>query len=442
MIIITGREDLTYAQQAIRLQVFDYITKPFHLKTVWQAVQNAYKHYQVLLEEKELLRKKEAYAHQLEKEVREKTETLKQTALFYRELANEIPFGIMFVAEEQVTFINKMALKICGQNQYEGPVYDLIHADKRKSFKRILTETRQQEQSYMLRFRIKVGNHTGQSVPVRGWFYPMRYHDQKGVIIVFSDQSPLMESRHKERRYKTEYFKEYNLSLIGQLASGIAHNLNTPLSIIQGNAELLSLKHPELEETRLILRQTEHMGKQIANLIKKGKNELTREREDVDLNQLIREEIEFARANLYFKHYITTRLELAPKIPLVNGVYYDFSVCISALIQNAVDSMYEQETRVLTIQTSFDATHIRLDIRDTGVGIPPENHKLIFEPFYSTKPDYTDKDRPLKMPWGNGLGLTMVMEVVEQYNLELTFESTPGKGTTFTLKFPRRMDEH
>ncbi len=442
IIIITGREMLADAQKAIRLKVFDFIVKPFRLKTVWQSVQNALKHFEIVQKEKRFNASKAEYAQRLEQQVREKTETLKKTARFYKKMAYDIPFGIVLIVDEKVSFINKMALELTGREAFDGHIMELVHESKQKSFKRVMQETLKRQKPLMLRFRILTRSASQKELPVRGLFYPMDYYDEKGVIVFFSDQSPLLESRHKEQLYKNEYFKEYNLSLIGQLASGIAHNLNTPLSIIQGNAELLSLRYPDLEETRMILRQTEHMGRQIANLIKKGKNELTREQEELDLNQLITDEIEFARANLYFKHYITTRLDLTPDLPLIYGVYYDFSVCLSALIQNAVDAMFERDERTLTVRTAFDDDYIRCDITDTGIGIPPENHRHIFEPFFSTKPDYTDTDIPVKMPRGNGLGLNLVMDVVEHYNLQLTFESVPEKGTTFTLKFPRRKRDH
>ncbi len=436
VIIITGRDDVRSAQQAIRLKVFDYITKPFRLNTIWQVVNSAHKNYDVRVQRQLLEKEKEEYAQRLEREVALKTEAVHKTAEFYKKLAYDIPFGIMSVVDDRVIFINKAALAIIGRKEYDGNVHDLIDPAKKKSFKRVLTETVTNRKTLSLRFR--VNKHREETKPpVMASFLPTNFDDESGAIIALNDQTSIMESRVKEMRYRSEYFKEYNLSLIGQLASGIAHNLNTPLSIIQGNAELLSIKFPELTETQMILRQTEHMGRQISNLIKKGKNELVREEEEIDLNELIRDEVEFSKANLYFKHYIETTLELAHRLPLVKGVFYDFSVCLSAVIQNAVDAMYNCEVRKLHIRTSFDEQWVTLSISDTGMGMSPEVKEKIFDPFFTTKANFDDLDADNKLPRGNGLGLSMVKDVIEHYGLQLQVESEPRKGTTFTIKFPR-----
>ncbi len=436
VIIITGRDDVQSAQKAIRLKVYDYITKPFRLNTIWQVVSSAHKNYELRVQREQLEKEKEEYAQRLEREVAAKTEAVHKTARFYQKLAFDIPFGIMSVVDDKVVFINRAALDIIGRREFEGNVHDLIDPAKKKSFKRVLNETIRNRKTLSLRFRV---NKYQQDIkpPVFASFLPTNFDDERGAIIAFNDQTSIMESRVKEMRYRSEYFKEYHLSLIGQLASGIAHNLNTPLSIIQGNAELLSIKFPDLTETRMILRQTEHMGRQISNLIKKGKNELVREEEEIDLNELIRDEVEFSKSNLYFKHYIETTMALADRLPLVRGVFYDFSVCLSAVMQNAVDAMYNCDTRKLHIRTTFDAQWVTLSISDTGMGMSPEVKDKIFDPFFTTKAHFDDLEADNKLPRGNGLGLSMVKDVVEHYGLQLHVDSQPGEGTTFTIKFPR-----
>ncbi len=441
VVIITGRDDVQYAQKAIRMKVFDYITKPFRLETIGQVVRNAHKNHEVLVQKEQLRREKEEYAQRLEREVAAKTEAVHKTARYYKNLAYDIPFGLISVAADKVVFINKMALGLIGRSSFDGDIYELVHPSKKKSFRRVLNETLKNQKNLSLRFRI---NHCDDEagVPVFARFFPSDFEEERGAIIAFNDQTSIMESRVKEMRYRSEYFKEYHLSLIGQLASGIAHNLNTPLSIIQGNAELLSIKFPDLTETRMILRQTEHMGKQISNLIKKGKNELVREEEDIDLNELVRDEVEFSKANLYFKHYIETTLELEERLPGIRGIYYDFSVCLSALVQNAVDAMYGCDTRRLLIRTWFDRESVFLSVSDSGTGMSEEVQQRMFDPFFTTKAHFDDQETDGKLPRGNGLGLSMVKDVVEQYELEVQVKSTPGKGTTFTLKFPRIARAH
>lgn len=121
-------------------------------------------------------------------------------------------------------------------------------------------------------------------------------------------------------------------------------------------------------------------------------------------------------------------------LPLIKGVYSDFSQSFSNIIKNALDAMRNTDKKKLTVKTYFADNYIHVQISDTGEGIPEKNIKYIFEPYFTTK-RYIEEGQESR-PAGTGLGLYMVQELLKKYNAEYDIQSKVGEGTTFTIKFP------
>jgi len=256
------------------------------------------------------------------------------------------------------------------------------------------------------------------------------------LVIVVTDITEQHLAQQREKKYALELLKENKMSSIGQLASGITHNLNTPISIIQGNAELLQVKNPESIEINMIIRQTTRMNELIRTIVTKGKHELNYENDEIDLNNLLKTEIEFLKANLYFKHYIECNLDLDEPIPSLYGIYSDYSQSISVIIQNSIDAMYKLEKRTLFVQTKNKKDFIQVVIRDSGVGIEPEVMEHMFEPFFTTKPSPDEKIADDKTPRGTGLGLSMAEKIFKKCDIDVEVNSVVGEGSEFILKIP------
>jgi len=206
--------------------------------------------------------------------------------------------------------------------------------------------------------------------------------------------------------------------------------------VIQGNAELLKLKYPDLTEIDKIIKQTIRMSELIQAIARKGQNEQNATMVEIDLNSLITDEMEFLNANLFFKHHIQKELNLAEHLPLITGLYSNFSQGLMHIIQNAIDALYESETRKLRIATSVSDGQIVVEIEDSGVGIREEDRDKIFSPFYTTKPLHPAKGQDNNAPRGTGLGLSLAQNLLEPYRASIDFKSEPGKGTCFTIKIP------
>jgi signal transduction histidine kinase len=229
---------------------------------------------------------------------------------------------------------------------------------------------------------------------------------------------------------------EQKLASIGQLATGIAHNLNTPISVILSNAELLQLKYSDSPELDKIIRQADRMSQIINGLLTKSKQEQIQYPQEIDLNDLVENELEFLNSDLEFKHNVEKEYKFASNLPPIEAVYGDISQSVMNILQNAVDAMYQQEEKKLTVQTRIESGYIYLLIKDTGCGIEEENLNRLFDPFYSTKP--SPLERKGDEPTGTGLGLSTVYNLLAPYGIEIKFYSKKNSGTSVTLKIPAK----
>lgn len=235
-------------------------------------------------------------------------------------------------------------------------------------------------------------------------------------------------------RSQSQLLESQKLEQIGLLASGLAHNLKTPLCGIKGYAQLLKMDHEDSHELDLIINEVEVMESIINNLMLKNRKDHENKEEILNLNDLIRVELEFLNANMFFKHNIKEKVSLDKNLPLVSGVYAHFSQAIINIVQNALDSMYNTQEKKLTIRTRHDDQYIFVDIGDTGSGISEEIRDRVFDIFFTTKP--AANKRKGHEPFGTGLGLSSANFYIRQYGGTIDISSQVGKGTMVTIKVP------
>lgn len=221
------------------------------------------------------------------------------------------------------------------------------------------------------------------------------------------------------------------MAVIGRYAAGIVHNLNNPLQAIMGNAELLSMKHPDNQNIMNLRKAAAQMKKIISSILSTSYKESGTEYTFISLNEVLNDQIELFKANPFFKHQIQIQINLSD-LPAYGGIYHHFSQSFGNLIKNAVDSMYKSKTRILSVSTAVLNEYIIIKISDTGHGIPPAKMDKIFNPFFTTKPLSASDERPT----GTGLGLASAKEMIGSYGGDILVESEIGKGTTLTIKLP------
>ncbi|MCX6641067.1 MAG: PAS domain S-box protein [bacterium] len=260
--------------------------------------------------------------------------------------------------------------------------------------------------------------------------------DSKGdprVMIAFAQD--ISEVRWLESHLQ----QAQKMEAIGLLASGLAHNIISPLSAIVMTAEMTKIKYPQVSELDDVLSATGRIQEIISNLMSKSRQEQSREVTELDINKLVKIELKFLEANLFFKHNVTLEVDLGSEIPIIRGLYGDFSQVFQNLVGNALDAMISSPEPVLTIKTNYDKKKgtIALNVRDTGCGIPSENVRRIFEPFFTTK-STAEESTEQRPNGGTGLGLCTVQQILGKYKATVTVESEPGRGSQFTIFIPAK----
>jgi signal transduction histidine kinase/CheY-like chemotaxis protein/HAMP domain-containing protein len=243
------------------------------------------------------------------------------------------------------------------------------------------------------------------------------------------------------RQSQQTVMQQERLRALGQMASGIAHDINNAISPISLYTDTLLEREPGLSERArgylvTIQRAIEDVAQTVARM-----REFYRPREQqlvlarVMMNRLINEVLDLTRArwsDLPQQRGIVVRLQtdLAPDLPEIMGAEGEIRDALTNLVFNAIDAMPEGGTLTLRSRTASSEgeaphRHVRVEVCDTGIGMSEETRRRCLEPFYTTKGER-----------GTGLGLAMVYGMVQRHSAELNIESELGKGTTCGLSFP------
>jgi len=230
---------------------------------------------------------------------------------------------------------------------------------------------------------------------------------------------------------QAELIRSEQLRGLGQMAAGIAHDVNNTLAAILGQAELLKLRTraPDLLEGLTLVETAATDGAQVVRRLQefarpRGASPLA----SCDLTAIVREAVEFTRPRWQAEPQrrgvtIATHLELT-ELPPILGNPPELREAMTNLIFNAVDAM--PHGGALTVQGEAGPTEVTLRVRDTGIGMTPELQAKIFEPFFTTKG-----------VGGAGLGLSVVYGILQRHGGRMEIASAPRQGTVITLTFQR-----
>jgi len=253
--------------------------------------------------------------------------------------------------------------------------------------------------------------------------------------------SALQQAYDDLRRTQQAVMEQERLRVLGQMASGIAHDINNALSPVALYTESLLERETDLSpRTRAYLETTQRAIDDVAHTVGRMR-EFYRQREPqlilapVDLNALVGQVLELTRArwsDMPQQRGIVIRMRtvLEPSLPPVAGIESEIREALTNLIFNAVDAMQHGGTLTLRTRTAGTTAsslpaRVHVQVEDTGIGMDEETRRRCLEPFFTTKGER-----------GTGLGLAMVYGVAQRQNAELEVESVPGAGTTVGLNFP------
>jgi len=259
-------------------------------------------------------------------------------------------------------------------------------------------------------------------------------------VALAAHQTQLYEALHQAydnlRQTQQAVMQQERLRVLGQMASGIAHDINNAVSPVALYTESLLENEPGLSaRARDYLETIQRAIEDVAQTVSRMK-EFYRQPEPlltlmpVQLNQLIQQVIDLSRARWndipqQRGIVIAMETELASDLPAILGVESEIREALVNLIFNAVDAMPEGGKLTLRTKVSSRLDLVSVEVSDTGVGMSEETRRRCFEPFFTTKGER-----------GTGLGLAMVHGIARRNNSDIEIESALGSGTTVRLVFP------
>lgn len=347
-------------------------------------------------------------------------------------LGNSLDAIVFINTENRIKIWNRGAEKIFGYSADEmlGKTFHRIippEIDADKELKSITDEV--MEKGYIRHYLAKRIAKDGKRITIDISRTLIRKEDGEiiGSTVIIKNVTEKME--FESRIYNTE-----KLASIGNLAAGVAHEINNPLAIILGFADLLKEKFErgsqEYNDLSMIEENANNAKKIVENLL--GFARVTEGMTEVfDVVQSIDIVIGIVKNTL-----ITSKVELVADIPQtlpnVRGDAREFQQVIFNLINNALAAM-EAEGGTITIFGSEKDNWVNINVRDTGTGIPDRIKGQIFDPFFTTK----------QVGKGTGLGLSLCYGIVNKYAGKLSFKSISSEdfpnrpsGSTFTVSFP------
>ncbi len=253
-----------------------------------------------------------------------------------------------------------------------------------------------------------------------------------------------------EKEYQAQFYQAEKMATIGQLAAGVAHEINNPLTAISGFAEGIRRRLakadpatglPDLEDiadyASTIVKECRRCQSIVQALLTFSRPKSS-PFSPVDLNVVVGDTLKLTGNILRIKgRAIDVRAELCTVLPLIHGDESHLKQVMLNLLVNARDSIEETgRSGRITVRTSLEAPGVvGLAVEDTGCGIPPENMGKLFEPFFTTK----------HAGRGSGIGLSTCYGIVKEHRGEILVSSQLGAGSRFFVKLPvnpERQCEH
>jgi signal transduction histidine kinase len=234
------------------------------------------------------------------------------------------------------------------------------------------------------------------------------------------------ESEEDKNRLQNQLHHADRLATVGELAAGLAHEINEPLGSILGFAQLAGKYHGVPDQVKKDLEKIVRSSLHAREIVKKMtlfSRQVTAQKKQIDINQVIEDSLYFYKSRCQ-KEGIKLNIKLQPDLPFIIADPVHINQVVVNIVVNAMQAM--PHGGALNIKTLTSADEIMLIIKDTGVGMKEEVMEQIFDPFFTTK----------KAGQGLGLGLSVVHGIITTHGGSISVISEPGKGTEFKISLP------
>ena len=362
-------------------------------------------------------------------------EALRQREQNYLLLLESTFEGMVVVDAEtlKVVFGNRRALKMFGFDPIlrDGiglNFLDLVHPEDREAVVRGVVEdlqTLERRKKYEVRAKTK----DGREIWVDALATRIEFQGRLAILLSMKDVTERKRVEEERRRLEEQIQLAGRLAAVGELAAGVAHELNNPIAAIRGFAQLLNGRKDVDEATKKDL-STIYSEAQRASRITQNLLTFARKHEPekrlISMNEALEKTLEL-RTHQMTMNNIELVLELDAELPRTMADSHQMQQVFLNIINNAEQSMVEAHGKGrLEVKTEKAGGLIRITFSDDGPGIPEENLEKIFDPFFTTK----------EVGKGTGLGLSICYGLVEAHGGRIHVRSMPGKGATFVVEIP------
>jgi two-component system, NtrC family, sensor kinase len=390
----------------------------------------------------------------------------------YQRMVNYASDSIFVVQDQRLKFSNPKTHEITGYPAEElakTPLIDLIHPKDRDMVSQGY-KTRLNEKRYSDTLTFRIITKTGKEVWTQLNTAPITWQGKSATLNVLRDISQLKQVEEEKKRMEAQLLHSEKMASIGQLAAGVAHEINNPTGFVSSNLKTLSdyirdIRDLSEEYRQLVSNLKQHTGNGGLFAVSEQVNRITAMEEEVDLDFVLKDVLELIEESREgterikkivldlkdFAHPGEDKPSLAdinhnmdstvnvvwnelkykadvikdygdlPRIQcypqLLNQVFMN-------LLVNAAHSINERGE--IKIQTRAKNGNVEIKISDTGSGIPKENLARIFDPFFTTK----------EIGKGTGLGLNVAYNIIKKHQGRIDVKSDVEKGTTFIIRIP------
>ncbi|WP_448382625.1 ATP-binding response regulator [Desulfosoma sp.] len=423
VIMITGHGQMELAIQALQLEASDFINKPISDKALSVALRRA--------EQKIWMREKlREYTENLECLLKQATDEIRKRYDFEHRLVHTSMDGIIVNDPEgNILIFSEGASRIYGYSREEAvcglKVTALYPEGEARRVKKLIYSEEYGGPGRLINFETTARTKDGRLVPILLSAAVLYEGDQEvGTVGYFKD---LTEVKDLQARL----LEQARLAAIGEAMAEVAHGVKNILYGMKLGAYMVEKALGQCERERLekgwlmVRKNMDRMARLSLEMLDYARGK-SRRREPIAVNDVV-EDVTRELESRALEEGVSLVRELEGDLPFIFGDPEAFHGCVLNLVVNAVESFGEESpVRRVSVKTFVQGGRwVCVEVTDTGRGIPLEVQDKIFRPLFTTKGAR-----------GTGLGLAITQKIVNELGGMIEFQTTPGHGTTFTLRFP------
>ena len=360
-------------------------------------------------------------------QLRERTQDLRKSEQEYRLLTNHVSDTIFSLdVEGCFIYVNKPTQNMTGYNLEDllgKPVHNILTPESRNTVDQVISQftDSQHEQAKEFVVEVIMRSHDIITIEVK----LVRISDSEKKIKYYGVGRNVTE----RNRLQQQLLQTEKLSSIGELISGVAHEINNPLTGIMGFTELLlnttGFDSETTQYLETVLNEADRAKRIIQNLLTFARKHQPK-KTLCQINDIVNSVVEFRAYEMGVSN-IETQISLDHHVPSIHVDPHQLRQVILNIVNNAIHALQDTNSSgMLKIQTYLVNADIHISIEDNGRGILPEHVQKIFDPFFTTK----------EIGKGTGLGLSISHGIIQEHGGAIVVKSTVGQGTRFTVIIP------